>query len=664
MSDKVNQETANSDALQQLAGSIREKLDDPGFMASLSPQVRELIKDMEVYRKTLEKQQEELWRLSEKAAEHKARESRNFVLKIADAMPDIITVYDLVNRKNIYWNRELEQLLGVSPNSDHKRSPQELLKLVHPDDREKLQQQMNATRNLADGEVLEFEYRIRNMEGKLLTLLVRNVIFERLPNGEASQVLSLQQNITGMKKAEKELRLKNQIVNGLLDNLPVVVSIIAPDGTFLASTGSGLKSIGLSYNGQELVGQNAFITFPAIKPYVEKAFKGIVTNLVIPVNLNGNLRHFKNYYFFDQAINAVTAFSIDITERIEAERKLKAEQDFSQNLLDSSVDGILAFDVEMRFTAWNKVMEENTGLAKESILGKKMFTLFPAFENSGAGRVIKRVLKGKRITLLDQDFTLEGSNFEAHLTPLKDENGQVVGGMCILQNVTDRKKQEEESTRVKLDQQKAVLNAILGTQEEERKRIAEALHNGVGQLLYATKLNLQRHGLDSDGAVKMQKELLDEAIREIRTISFELLPGILRDFGLETAIQELLKRISPSGLVIDLHTSGLKRQPEIIEIAAYRIIQELLNNIIKHSKATKANVELICQDQMLEIMAKDNGIGFDPESNFIRTRGIGLTGILNRVKLLDGKMELETEPGKGTTVSIVLNVKETCKTRP
>lgn len=587
----------------------------------------------------------------QKLAEKQLHESRNFVSKVADTMPDILTVYDLINRRNIYCNREIEQVLGISPERLKVMLPEELLGLIHPEDLEEFIQNMARVRFLQDGEVFEFQYRVRNAEGEWRYMLVRTVIFQRLPDGEASQILSIQQDVTLRNEISRELRLKNQIVAGLQSNLPVIVSLISQEGIIRTITGSGLdvlKNAGVT----NLVGKSIFEVYPAGRGNFEAVLqKGEKVSFTSCFG-EEQKTCFKNYFFFDPSQQAGIMFSIDISEQMASEERIRAEREFSQNLLNTSVDGILAFDTELRFTAWNKVMEQNTGLPKEILLGRKIFEMFPHLEATDAGKALPRVLAGKRVVLHDQNFTLRDKFFEAYLNPLINENQEITGGICILHNVTARKKAEAETLNLKLEQQKTVMNAVLNTQEEERKRIAESLHNGVGQLLYAAKLNLEQNTLEKPAKTKVLNELLEEAIKEVRTMSFELMPRILEDFGLETALEELHKRLDQTNLCLSIKTKDLGRFSPNIEIAIYRIIQELVNNILKHAAATEATVHVVSKRNSLKIIAEDNGVGFNAEEALAAPKGLGLTSIRNRVKLLDGDMKIDSRAGLGTIISI------------
>ena len=220
-------------------------------------------------------------------------------------------------------------------------------------------------------------------------------------------------------------------------------------------------------------------------------------------------------------------------------------------------------------------------------------------------------------------------------------------------DITESELLKEEATRQRLRQQQEVLSAILTTQEEERRRIAEALHNGVGQLLYATRLHLD--ALPLSEAVRAGKELLNEAIQATRTISFELTPSILEDFGLAAALRELVSRI-PGSLRVDLNLRGLDQPlPALLATAVYRIVQELLNNVMKHAQAQEVFVEVSQEDHQVYVSVEDDGVGFDASGPAPRG-GIGLAGIRTRVGLLGGTVSSRSRPGQGTGFSLQVPV--------
>ena len=348
----------------------------------------------------------------------------------------------------------------------------------------------------------------------------------------------------------------------------------------------------------------------------------------------------------------------DVTAQRAAREQLRREKDFSESLLDNSVDGIFAFDARRRLTAWNRVMADHTTRPAAEAVGRDLCGVLPLDENSRQEAAVRRVLAGERVVEYGLSFYAGPGDYDAYLVPLRDAAGAVSGALAILRDVTERNRLQEEATALKLRQQKEVLSAVLTTQEEERRRIAEALHNGVGQLLYATKLNLENQ--HAAGTREAALTLLDEAIKATRTISFELTPGILEDFGLATALQELVRRVPRASLDVQLHAAGLEAAlPRLLEVAVYRIVQELLNNILKHAQAQEAFLHVVREDDSLLLSVEDNGVGLKPGvlSQPAVASGIGLTSIRNRIDLLGGQLTIDSRPSRGTIITITLPVK-------
>jgi signal transduction histidine kinase len=241
---------------------------------------------------------------------------------------------------------------------------------------------------------------------------------------------------------------------------------------------------------------------------------------------------------------------------------------------------------------------------------------------------------------------------------LRNGQGAAVKTLGVDLDISELKRLESENLNMRMAQQQQLLNAILQAQEEERRRISESLHNGVGQLLYATKLNLSQVEMSFEsGRVQRVEEglrateaLLTEAINQTRRASHELVPVLLKEFGLGAAIADFCSRFSGKGIALSCH--GIEeRLPDHLEMAVYRIAQELVNNIVKHAGATRARIEVSKDRDTVWIEAQDNGKGMEG-THF--EKGIGLKTIADRVKLLDGKIEVESAPGKGTLVTILL----------
>ncbi|MBI3520036.1 MAG: sensor histidine kinase [Bacteroidetes bacterium] len=226
-----------------------------------------------------------------------------------------------------------------------------------------------------------------------------------------------------------------------------------------------------------------------------------------------------------------------------------------------------------------------------------------------------------------------------------------------------RKKQVEQQAKLDAeiaDQKELRVKAILEAEEKERRRIAQDLHDGVGQLLSAAKLNLSNldaklTSLNEEQKTAMQNALtlVDDSVKEVRAVSHNMMPNTLIKLGLASAVREFITKLGNAPtLKVDLEIVGLdSRLDNQIETVLYRVIQEIVNNIIKHAKASQISMQLIRHETELSVMIEDNGVGFDT-AKLDSFEGIGLKGIQTRIEFLNGSVHFDSSVGRGTTVII------------
>jgi two-component system, NarL family, sensor kinase len=210
-----------------------------------------------------------------------------------------------------------------------------------------------------------------------------------------------------------------------------------------------------------------------------------------------------------------------------------------------------------------------------------------------------------------------------------------------------------------LHQQEIATKAVLEAEEKERQRIARDLHDGVGQVMSAAKMNLSAFENElnfKDEHQKMQFEkvinLVDEGCKEVRHVSHQMMPNALLKAGLSSAIKEFIDKIDSKTLKVNLYTEGLnERLDNNIETVLYRVIQECVNNVIKHSGANILEISLIKDIDGISATVEDNGKGFDSKLN-INNEGIGLKNIRTRIEYLKGTVDFDSAEGKGTLVAI------------
>lgn len=210
-----------------------------------------------------------------------------------------------------------------------------------------------------------------------------------------------------------------------------------------------------------------------------------------------------------------------------------------------------------------------------------------------------------------------------------------------------------------LHQQDIATKGIIEAEERERKRIASDLHDGIGQMFSAVRMNLSSIADDIDFKKEEKKnvfnktiDLVDESCKEVRAISHNMMPNVLLRSGLASAVRDFISKIDDSVIKVNLETYGLNdRLDSNIETVLYRVIQESVNNVIKHAGANQLDIQISIEEKEIAVTIEDNGKGFDATAKD-KFEGIGLKNIITRVEFLKGTVEWDSSVGNGTLVAI------------
>jgi two-component system NarL family sensor kinase len=271
--------------------------------------------------------------------------------------------------------------------------------------------------------------------------------------------------------------------------------------------------------------------------------------------------------------------------------------------------------------------------------------------------------KEQQIELLNQESAIQKLQLRNRTLFLVVVIFLLVGG-ALLAYLLFRQRQLKEEARIQEEirkQQEATTKAVLDAEEKERRRIAGDLHDGVGQLLSAALLNLKQFskGLVSSESIKTDTvedaiKMVEDSYDEMRSISHQMMPNALVKFGLVSAVREFVNKIDGNVIKISLGVSGLDERLESQkETVLYRVIQECVNNVIKHAKATQMSIQLTYDESGTSLAIEDNGIGFDASAiDWESSNGLGLKNMKDRLELLNGEIEIDSRPGKGTSITI------------
>ena len=358
----------------------------------------------------------------------------------------------------------------------------------------------------------------------------------------------------------------------------------------------------------------------------------------------------------------------DITRRKQREEEIRQTKEFSERLINSSLDGILAFDRDCRYTVWNPAMERLFGLSKAKILGQCAFEVFPFLKETGEDKYFHEALAGNASIARDRPYNIAETGrqgfFEGYYSPIRNEASEVVGGLAIIRDITERKQMEAELAEVQ--------HQLMEGREAERLHLAQELHDGPLQDLHGLSYHLGEleEALADEvnlGRLVAAQATLQRVIRALRAICGELRPPALAPFGLEKAIRshaEQFQETHPE-IAIQLELMHDGQRPSVrVRLALFRIYQEALNNVVRHAEARHVLIRLTLEAEQVILEIQDDGCGFKMPKHQIhlaRQGHLGLVGAIERAEAVGGRLKVTSMPGEGTVIRAIAPCQDEAK---
>jgi PAS domain S-box-containing protein len=337
--------------------------------------------------------------------------------------------------------------------------------------------------------------------------------------------------------------------------------------------------------------------------------------------------------------------------------RLKQSEEKYFSTVKSISDGVILVDSNYNVMYLNPSAVKILAVSESDVIGKSVFQIV-RLKDSVTGDYPVNPFQStlqSRVNSLPENLVLhfrkgtETPVGDGSVSPIIDSKGNLLGSVMIFKDIS------EKITNEKLvrEFEKQRMAAILQGQEQERSRIAKDLHDGLGQLLNAIKMNV--NFLDSDPSkVTVLYKLIDEAIQESIRISENLLPSKLKDFDLATCLNSLCKQIDDTtDTPVTFEYFGASSQVnQTQKINLYRIAQEAINNAIKHAKASSISVQLNEEDDRVQLTIEDDGRGFERTKEYDRSQHHGLDNMKERAEIMGGKLTIESDADRGTLIIV------------
>lgn len=540
---------------------------------------------------------------------------------------------------------------------------------LHPDDRERV---LNEFRTALERghKSCTYEYRFRRHDGSYATISDRAYI-ARDQSGNGVRAIGAMTDITERKHTEAALRESEERYRDLVENSRELICTHDLEGLVLSANRAVAEAVG--YDLDEFVGKKTIrdVLAPEVRhqfdEYMARLRKdGATTGIMYAQTKSGERRvwdYHNSLRTEGVAKPVVRGMARDITEERRARQALRLSEERYRELFENARDALYVHDLSGRYTSFNRAAEELSGFSREEILGKHFSNFVaPGFLKDARTNLCKKLdLEGEttyEIELIRKDRSRVPLEVSSRLIY---EKGKPVGVQGVARDITDRKRAREAL--------RTYSQRLIEAQEAERQVIARELHDEIGQVLTAVRINLQsiqRSAQPGSQLLSIDDSLVivDEALSRVRELSLNLRPSVLDNLGLSSALRWYVDRYAQrSGIVAELKSDleeGRRLRVEL-ETACFRIVQEALTNVARHSQATQVRVHLTSSNGTLDLKIKDNGVGFNVDAllkDSLPARALGLRGMEERAVAARGSFKIDSVPTRGTEVSVSFPLKD------
>jgi len=578
---------------------------------------------------------------------------------IAQATNDAIWDWD-VSTNTIWGNEVHNKLLNVD-------TYDAFIERLHPDDRQRMLN--NFTKAIErKAETITEEFRCKVDDGSYRDFYDRAFILYD-SSGKVYRMSGAMMDITERKRTQRALAESENRLRTIYNSEPECIKLVNSNCELMEMNPAGLAIIEAD-SVKQVIGKNLVdvLILPAYrKPFVKlvkDVFEGHSGKLQFEiVALKGSKRFLETHavplHNTEGKVIALLGITRDITENKIAEEKLLASEERYRYLFNNNPASIIIWDLEtLRIIESNEAASEIYGYTRDEFLQLTVLDLRPKDEHDKFLRLVQQVRENEfsTKTMTWRHLDSRGATI---IMEISSHNIIYNGRKAVLalgKDVTEKVLLENSLAEERLIRQQQITDAVITGQEKERSQLGEELHDNINQILATTRLYIECALSEENPRLDLVKEskiLLEKAMFEIRKLSTTLLPPSLGEIGLLDALGELIENITEMNqLQIETRWDDFREDllNEKLKLTIFRIVQEQMNNITKHAKATKVIIGLKEIDNKVHLDIKDDGIGFNMA---IKRSGLGLRNMISRAEVNNGTVHIESKPGEGCELEVI-----------
>lgn len=600
--------------------------------------------------------------------QQRLRDSESYLRNVFEVAAVGPWKYDVENDR-FEWSRSALEVMGF-PEGAAPKTWEDMKKCIHSEDLERILECFNEYRHIG---IYDAEHRLI-VGGRIKWIKVRaHTESEGAVRGRTT--VGVIQDITERKMAENYMLRSEERYRELFNHMRsgvAVYEVIDGGRDFIFKDFNKAGERIDNQKREDLLGKSVFEIRTGIEEF------GLIDTFRKVLDTGEPMHHpisvyrddkldgwYENYVYLLPSGELVAVFD-DVTERKKAEDAVQESEIKFRSLFENTSSMIVLHDMEGNFIDANKRALDNLGYSKDEFLQMSVADMDQgAVERDDPEKRWKPLEKQTNVCFESNLRRKDGTVFpiEIILTEIVIQNQKII--MSVSRDITERKKAEEAAEKHRLEL-KNLSAQLISIQEEERRHLSQELHDEMGQSLTGVKINLtsiksslpEEYSASVHALIDETDQLIEALLKQMHHIALSLRPAMLDDLGLVPTLKWLIEHNRKRwGLKIRFSVSNMeKRLRSDIETALYRIVQESLNNVVKHSRAKSVTVQIKkLKRGVVRLTVKDDGCGFEPariELQDPASRGIGLPGIRERVSNLGGAFTIRSVIGRGTVLRV------------